>query len=167
MEITTLNYAEAAGIHEATVRRRLQDIPYRAGRGNCRCYDLPEALLTLKRSEVNNGAAHRLVEAASVPDDVLYVGADRVDVARRLIDLLPDEAADRFRIVKNLFFVSVSRSKLCVPTVVAAMADLADLLILQPDVLRFSFEVEAELDIDSISPAFALVNAGNTYKEAA
>tara|TARA_B100002049_G_C16055050_1_gene365353 strand:+ start:106 stop:456 length:351 start_codon:yes stop_codon:yes gene_type:complete len=116
---------------------------------------------------MSNGAAHRLVKAASVPDDVLYVGSDRIDTARRLIGLLPDEAADRFRIVKNLFFVSVSRSKLCVPSVVGAMADLSELLILQPQVVAFCFEVEAELDIDQIAPAFALVNSGNTHKEAA
>ena len=167
MEITTANYAEAVGIHDATVRRRLQNIPYRAGRGNGRCYPLPEALLTLKRVEVSNGAAHQLVAVATVPEDVLYVGADRVDTARQLIDLLPTEAADRFRIAKTLFFVSVSRSKLCVPSVVAAMADLSDRLILQPNVLRFCFEAQDELDIDSIAPPFALVNSGNTYKEVA
>ena len=100
-------------------------------------------------------------------DKTLSLGSDRIDTARHLIDLLPTEAADRFRIVKNLFFVSVSRSKLCVPSVVAAMGNLSDLLILQPDVLSFCFEAQDELDIVSIAPAFALVNSGYTHKEAA
>ncbi|MEP0581439.1 MAG: hypothetical protein ABJD05_00005, partial [Roseibium sp.] len=72
-----------------------------------------------------------------------------------------------FRIAKTLFFVSVSRSKLCVPSVVGAMGTLSDLLILQTNVLQFCFEVQDELDIDSIAPAFALVNSGNINKEAA
>jgi hypothetical protein len=122
-------------------------------------YPLAASLVTLKGREEAQGAHTALVRAASAPMDSLYVGgADALPAARRLIAWLPSPEADRFRTVRNLFFVAVANSGLCAPAIVENLGSLADLIILQPDVLRFVFGVSRSLDIDRIAPAFSLVN---------
>lgn len=159
MHITVTDYTRAAGCVPETAGRRLRAVSHHSGPRGTRLYPLADSLVTLKGREIAAGAHTALVRAASTPADSLYVGgADALRAARRLIGWLPATEADRFRAVRNMFFVAVANSGLCAPTIVENLGSLADLIVLQPDVLKFVFGVNSDLDIDRIAPAFSLVN---------
>lgn len=53
------------------------------------------------------------------------------------------------------------------PSLLESAGILADLLLLQPDILRCVVGVDATCDVAGIAPAFALVNCKNSYLEEA
>ena len=59
MNITVFDYADAVGVHLGTARRRLECVP-RDVQSRPHRYGLADALLTLKKKEVDDGAMRRL-----------------------------------------------------------------------------------------------------------
>lgn len=166
MNITVFDYADAVGVHLGTARRRLERVP-RNVRSRPHRYGLADALLTLKRKEIDDGAMRRLVATVVVQGDRLYV-ADDVTTAKALFALLPQECRARFDVARSLFFASVANSAMAVPYIVESVGTTSDLLLLQPDVLRCVVGVDATCDVAGIAPAFALANCRNTnFEEAA
>ena len=166
MNITVFDYADAVGVHLGTARRRLERVP-RNVRSRPHRYGLADALLTLKRKEIDDGAMRRLVATVVVQGDRLYV-ADDVTTAKALFALLPQECRARFDVARSLFFSSVANSAMAVPYIVESVGTTSDLLLLQPDVLRCVVGVDATCDVAGIAPAFALANCRNAnFEEAA
>ena len=166
MNITVFDYADAVGVHLGTARRRLERVP-RNVRSRPHRYGLADALLTLKRKEIDDGAMRRLVATVVVQGDRLYV-ADDVTTAKALFALLPQDCRARFDVARSLFFASVANSAMAVPYIVESVGTTSDLLLLQPDVLRCVVGVDATCDVAGIAPAFALANCRNTnFEEAA
>ena len=159
MNITVFDYADAVGVHLGTARRRLECVP-RDVQSRPHRYGLADALLTLKKKEVDDGAMRRLVATVVVQGDRLYV-ADDVTTAKALFALLPQDCRARFDVARSLFFASVANSAMAVSSVMETVGSLADLLLLQPDVLRCVVGVDATCDVAGIAPAFALVNCNN------
>ena len=166
MNITVFDYADAVGVHLGTARRRLECVP-RNVRSRPHRFGLADALLTLKKKEVDGGAMRRLTASVAVQDDRLYV-ADDVTTAKALFAVLPQDCRARFDVARSLFFASVANSAMAVPSVMESVGTLSDLLLLQRDVLRCVVGVDATCDVAGIAPAFALVNCRNTnFEEAA
>jgi len=165
MQITVIDYAAATGVHLGTARRRLENVP-RDVRTRPHRFGLADALLTLKQKEVDDGAMQRLIATVVVQGDRLYV-ADDLATAKKLFSMLPQDCRARFDVARSLFFVSVANSAVAVPSLLESAGILADLLLLQPDVLRCVVGVDATCDVAGIAPAFALVNCNNSYLEEA
>ncbi|QFT95946.1 hypothetical protein FIU85_01390 [Roseovarius sp. THAF8] len=168
MEISQHDYARACGCCVETAGRRLRSATYRSGPRGTRLYNLAEALPTVRPREIAKGAIPALLSAATPPEDTLYVGGvEAAEVARRLIEWLPDDARTRLSKVQNFFVVSVANSNVCAAPVVENLELLRVLIGLQPDVLKFVFRAGDVPDMDRMSPAFAICNYTTTTKEAA
>lgn len=162
MYITIKDYCAATGVSDATASRRLKGLPYcfatrRRGR---RGYPLPAAVITLKRKEIDAGAAQALAQAArDLHGRDLYIEAGALPMAREFAEWLPDNGMrDRLRRAQNAFVVAVANSRLCSPSIVRNLTPLRDLFALCPTVLAWVLRGGSPPDIDAIAPAFAVAS---------
>ncbi len=102
------------------------------------------------------------MDAATQPDDMLYVGgAEALPAARAFCAWLNDadvDAGARLRAVQNAFVVALANSRLCAAPLIENLESLRVLIAIQPEVLNYVLVGGDAPDLDNLAPAFALVN---------
>ena len=155
-------FAEAIRRHLATAYTRLRGLPYTKMEGaKARFYPLVEAVLVLKKREVEDGAVERLTTAAIPIGDGLCIGPEALSAAVRCSRSLDWEAAQRLSFCQAVLVDEIAAGHLCCSTIVQNIEALRALWLCVPEVSRFVLSGGPVPDLEKLSTPFVLASNGD------
>jgi len=135
-----------------------------------RLADVVPAIRARRAGGLSASEARSLVEVdrtkQSYGEDTLYLGEDALDRACRLIDCLIKSERERLALCQSQFTAALVETLLD-RDVFEHLEVLRTVLALHPDILAYVLTGNSEVEWREFSPAFAVVNAPTTLKEAA